>query len=250
MSRPQIAAGNWKMNTDIESGISLTQKLIEVEVPQNTMVILSPPFTHLSSIDNIIRDKNGFYLASQNMSQHEKGAYTGEISASMLKSVGVSHVIIGHSERREYFCDSDEIIGEKVKAVLDNGLKPILCVGESLDQRESGNHFEVVANQLQKGLANVKRTNASDIIIAYEPVWAIGTGVTASPAQAQEIHEFIRLQLQEKFGAYASAIIPILYGGSVNAANATELFSNPDVDGGLVGGAALKSEDFKEIILA
>jgi triosephosphate isomerase len=250
MSRPQIAAGNWKMNTDIESGVSLAEQLIEVDVPQNTMVILAPPYTHLSSIDQIIREKNGFYLASQNMSQHEKGAYTGEISASMLKSVGVSHVIIGHSERREYFGDTDEIIGEKVKSVLDNGLKPILCVGESLQQRESGNHFDVVAGQLEKGLANVRRSNVDDVIVAYEPVWAIGTGVTASPAQAQEIHEFIRLQLEEKFGQYASAVIPILYGGSVNAGNATELFSNPDVDGGLVGGAALKSDDFKEIILA
>jgi len=244
MSRKNIAAGNWKMNKNYEEGLALARSLSENSVASDALMILSTPFIHLKAVGDIINGQSHMRLAAQNCHQKAAGAYTGETSLDMLKSVGVTHVILGHSERREYFQESNELLAEKVNAVLENELTPIFCCGERLEIREAETHVAYVANQIKESLFHLSAADFGKIIIAYEPIWAIGTGVTASPAQAQEMHREIRQMIAEKYDGETANNCSILYGGSVKPANAVELFSQPDVDGGLVGGASLKSEDF------
>jgi len=213
----------------------------------DTEVIVCPPAVYLEMSSDIAAE-NGFMVGAQNLSQFESGAYTGEISASMLHSMGISHCILGHSERRTYFGENDKIIAVKVDLALKNGITPIYCCGEVLAERQAEKHFDVIRNQVSEALFHLGKEAISQVIIAYEPVWAIGTGVTASSAQAQEVHAFIRGLLTEKYGTEVSSEISILYGGSCNAKNAAELFANTDVDGGLIGGAALKASDFVTIV--
>jgi len=213
----------------------------------DTEVIVCPPAVYLEMSSDIAAE-NGFMVGAQNLSQWESGAYTGEISASMLHSMGISHCILGHSERRTYFGETDKVIASKVDLALKNGITPIYCCGEVLAERQAEKHFEVVRSQVSEALFHLGNESVSQVIIAYEPVWAIGTGVTASSAQAQEMHAFIRSLLTEKYGSEISAEISILYGGSCNAKNAAELFANADVDGGLIGGASLKASDFVTIV--
>ena len=250
MSRQLIAAGNWKMNTNLGEGMALAEALVAGEKANNVLVILAVPYTHLSSIAQIIANVPGIKLAAQNCHEKEKGAYTGEISISMLQSVGVEYVVLGHSERREYAGESNALLAAKVKLVLEKGLTPIFCCGEALDIREAGTHIEYVAQQLQESLFHLNAEDFSKVIIAYEPIWAIGTGVTASPTQAQEMHQSIRQLIADAYSSDLAEATSILYGGSVKPGNAEELFSQSDVDGGLVGGASLKSEDFLAIINA
>ncbi len=251
--RKKIVAGNWKMNTNLQSGIALASQINKLvkNLPDDskTGIVIAPPFLHLSSVQGAI-DNEKICLASQNCAAYPKGAYTGEISAKMLQSAGVKAVIIGHSERRAYFGETDETLSTKVDLCLENNLKPIFCCGEQLAERQSGNYFNIVQNQLLKGLFGLSPENFERVIIAYEPVWAIGTGVTASAEQAQEMHKFIRAIIADKYGSLIADDTTILYGGSCKPSNAKELFSQPDVDGGLIGGASLKAEDFIEIVKA
>jgi triosephosphate isomerase (TIM) len=247
--RKKYAAGNWKMNKTYEEGQILLSEVVnmvndELQHP-NVEVVLGVPAPYLSSFSKLINSPK-VSLAAQNCHSKPSGAYTGEVSVSMLKSVGVKYVIIGHSERREYFAETDAFIAEKVDAILAEGLTPIFCCGETLQQREAGIHFDFVKGQLTNSLFHLSADALQKVVIAYEPIWAIGTGVTASSAQAQEMHKVLRDHLASQYGATAENI-SILYGGSVSAANALELFSQPDVDGGLVGGASLKSRDFTDI---
>tara|TARA_B110000967_G_scaffold86917_1_gene89517 strand:+ start:3002 stop:3760 length:759 start_codon:yes stop_codon:yes gene_type:complete len=250
--RQKIVAGNWKMNNDkaetkaLIKGIKKSIKKLPLE---NTRVIISPSYVSLSSAVKKAKNTN-IEVASQNMHQAKNGAYTGEISADMLKSIGVKTVIIGHSERREYFGETDELLAEKIDAVLANGLEAIFCFGEKLEERKKEDHLLEVGSQLKNALFHLKATDFKNIILAYEPVWAIGTGETASPEQAQEMHAFVRNIIGKKFSKEVADSVSILYGGSVKPANAEEIFSKPDVDGGLIGGAALKAEDFSAIIKA
>jgi|TARA_B110000240_G_scaffold198168_1_gene256925 triosephosphate isomerase len=250
--RQKIVAGNWKMNNDkaetkaLIKGIKKSIKKLPLE---NTRVIISPSYVSLSSAVKKAKNTN-IEVASQNMHQAKNGAYTGEISADMLKSIGVKTVIIGHSERREYFGETDELLAEKIDAVLANGLEAIFCFGEKLEERKKEDHLLEVGSQLKNALFHLKATDFKNIILAYEPVWAIGTGETASPEQAQEMHAFVRNIIGKKFSKEVADSVSILYGGSVKPANAEEIFSKPDVDGGLIGGAALKAEDFAAIIKA
>jgi triosephosphate isomerase (TIM) len=251
--RKRIAAGNWKMNLDLEGGKQLASEVINMvhdEVNHDIQVILIPPFTHLTTIKALIGHEPKVFLGAQNCSDKDSGAYTGEIAVSMLKSVGVSFVVIGHSERREYFLESDALLATKVKKVLEAGLTPIFCCGEKLDMRQAGKHLEVNKSQVENALFGLSREEISKVVIAYEPVWAIGTGVTASSDQAQEMHAYIRNLIASKYDQATANSISILYGGSVKADNAAELFAKPDVDGGLVGGASLKSRDFTDIAKA
>lgn len=247
--RKNIVAGNWKMNTTLQEGIALATSVEKwvSEHPSNVKVIVAPPFTHLSDIGKILHLVG---LSAQNCSSEASGAYTGEVSVSMLNSVNAAYVIIGHSERRSIFGETDAIIAKKVKIALLAGLTPIFCCGEMLKERESNIHFEVVRKQIEEALFSLTPEEFSRIIIAYEPVWAIGTGVNATPAQAQEMHQYIRKLVLGKFGATLAEDLSILYGGSCKPSNAGELFANPDVDGGLIGGASLKAEDFIGIIQA
>lgn len=248
--RKKYAAGNWKMNKTFEEGQILLSEVVNMVKDElthpNVQVILGVPFPYLSTFSKLI-DTPKVALAAQNCHPKSSGAYTGEVSVSMLKSVGVKYVIIGHSERREYFNESDQFIAEKVDAILAEGLTPIFCCGETLSQREAGIHFDFVKGQIANSLYHLDGETIKKVIIAYEPIWAIGTGVTASSAQAQEMHKELRNHLVAQYGEDVAAEVSILYGGSVGAANAQELFSQPDVDGGLVGGASLKSRDFTEI---
>ncbi|KGE86415.1 MULTISPECIES: triose-phosphate isomerase [Phaeodactylibacter] len=246
--RKQIVAGNWKMNMDYEQGRDLTKAVIDGLQPSDALVILGTPFIHLRNVASIIKDISNLKLAAQNCHQEESGAYTGEVSASMLKSCGVEYVILGHSERREYFGEKDELIAKKIDAVLGQGMEPIYCCGEKLDVRESGKQNELVAEQVKTALFHLSAEDLQKVVIAYEPVWAIGTGKTASPAQAQEMHAHIRSLIRDQYGAEIADSITILYGGSVKPGNAKELFANPDVDGGLIGGASLKAADFNAIV--
>lgn len=246
--RQQIVAGNWKMNKTFEEGYALAKTIVEHLQPSEVIVILATPFIHLNNIVNIIKDVSNLKLAAQNCHQAESGAYTGEISAGMLQSVGVEYVIIGHSERREYFNESDEVLAEKINIVLNKDLIPIFCCGEKLDVREADQYLELVENQLKNGLFHLSSAQFEKVVIAYEPVWAIGTGKTASPEQAQEMHLYIRNLIAKQYGEELAQATTILYGGSVNPANAKELFRQTDVDGGLVGGASLKAEDFVTIV--
>lgn len=248
--RKQIVAGNWKMNNTLDEGLKLTSEIVNMmadEVMNDVLVILAPPYIHLNSVKNLIKNEVKIALSSQNCSQHSNGAFTGEISPAMLRSVGVQYVILGHSERREYNKESNEELKEKVDNVLAHGLTPIFCCGESLEIREAGDHFDYVCDQLTSSLFHLSEDQFSEIVIAYEPIWAIGTGVTASSDQAQEMHSQIREHIAMKYGQDIADNTSILYGGSCKPSNAEELFANEDVDGGLIGGASLQSRDFVDI---
>jgi triosephosphate isomerase len=246
--RKKIVAGNWKMNKNSEETEDLLNDLIaKIPTETATRVIVAPTFVNLASaVDHL--EFTLIDVAAQNMHQAANGAYTGEISADMLKSIGVAIVILGHSERRSYFHETDAIIAFKTDAALQNEMEVIFCFGEELKDRQSGNHFNIVENQLRDGLFHIDEKSWERIILAYEPVWAIGTGETASPEQAQEMHAFIRETVRTKFGNDVAENVSILYGGSVKPDNAKEIFSKPDVDGGLIGGAALKADDFTAIV--
>ena len=246
--RKNIVAGNWKMNKTLQEGLALATELngALAGTTPNCEVVIGTPFIHLASVASAV-DTSVIHVAAQNCADKESGAYTGEISAAMVKSTGADHVILGHSERRAYYGETVAILEEKVKLALANGLTPIFCIGEVLEEREANKQNEVVAAQMES-VFSLSAEDFSKIILAYEPVWAIGTGKTASPAQAQEIHAFIRSAVAEKYGKEIADNTSILYGGSCKPSNAKELFANPDVDGGLIGGAALKVADFKGII--
>lgn len=249
--RQKIVAGNWKMNTTLQEANTLVAELMGMvadEVKGNAKIILCPPFPYLLSLKNQLGDNSRIELGAQNCNEHLSGAYTGEVSALMLKSMKIPYVILGHSERRQYFNEGGKVLTQKIDGALANGLTPIFCCGEPLDVREANEHEELVKEQIEDSLFHLNGEALKKIIIAYEPVWAIGTGKTATSAQAQEMHAVIRKHLASKFGEEVAKLIPILYGGSVKADNAKELFSCPDVDGGLVGGASLKSREFVEII--
>ena len=248
--RKNIVAGNWKMNTTVAEGIELAEAVAakSSEVPSSVQLIIAPPFTHLVPVSQAIKG-TAIGLSAQNCADKEKGAYTGEVSADMLVSAGCTYTILGHSERRQYYGETDATLVDKVKLAISKGLSPIFCVGENLEEREAGRHFDVVSSQIRNVLYTLSGEEMSKVIIAYEPVWAIGTGKTASAAQAQEIHACIRKVVAEKFGDLAEDIT-ILYGGSCKPSNAKELFACPDIDGGLIGGAALKADDFIAIALS
>lgn len=246
--RTKIVAGNWKMNKNAEETEDLLNDLIDkLPTDKEVRIIVAPTFVNLSSAVEHLQFTN-IDVAAQNMHQAESGAYTGEISADMLKSIGVSTVILGHSERRAYFHETDAMLAFKVDTALKHEMNVIFCFGEELKDRQSGNHFNVVENQLRDGLFHIEKSAWENIVLAYEPVWAIGTGETASPEQAQEMHEFIRETVRKSFGSDVAEGVSILYGGSVKPENAREIFSKPDVDGGLIGGAALKAVDFAGIV--
>ncbi|MGL5683422.1 MAG: triose-phosphate isomerase [Marinifilaceae bacterium] len=249
--RKKIVAGNWKMNNTLQEGIALAKELNEKVLNENTenvTIVIGTPFIHLNAVKEVVSGK--INVSAQNCANHASGAYTGEISAAMIASTGANHVILGHSERRSYYGETDAILVEKVALALANKLTVIFCIGEVLEEREEGRHFDVVKSQLENGLFNLTEEQLANIVIAYEPVWAIGTGKTATAEQAQEIHAYIRSVIAGKYGKDAADKMAILYGGSCNAKNADELFANPDVDGGLIGGASLNAEDFMAIIRA
>lgn len=248
--RIKLVAGNWKMNKTLEEGTQLVSDILAQLPPLNGRVVFATPYIHLSSVASLLKGREGVYLAAQNCHQEEKGAYTGEISAAMLLSVGVNYVLIGHSERRQYFGETNQQLAQKVDIALSKGIKPIFCCGEPLDIREAGTHDDYVAAQLEASLYHLTEEQFRQIVIAYEPIWAIGTGRTATSAQAQEMHAGIRARIAAKYGAEIADDTTILYGGSANAGNAQELFSQPDVDGGLIGGASLVAADFVKIVAA
>ena len=248
--RKNIVAGNWKMNTTLEEGVELANNVNALLKGKkaNCDVIVCVPFTHLTSV-NAVLEPELVGLGAENCSEHAKGAYTGEVSASMVKSTGAGYVILGHSERRQYFGENNEQLLAKTKIALENGLIPIFCVGEVLEQREDGSFNEVVKSQVE-ALFSLSAEDFGKIVIAYEPVWAIGTGKTATAEQAQEMHAHIRGVIADKYGKEVAENTSILYGGSCKPSNAKEIFAKPDVDGGLIGGAALKAEDYMGIIEA
>ncbi len=253
MKRRKIIAGNWKMNKNFDEGLSLCSEIVHMvsdEVRGEVEVVLIPPFVHLHAVAQLTKGVPHLAVGAQNCHQAVSGAYTGEVSADMLLSAGAKYVVIGHSERRQYFGEQEALLALKLKAVLNAGLNPIYCVGELKEEREAGHFFDVIKNQLTGALSALSAAEMEKTVIAYEPVWAIGTGLTASPDQAQEVHVFIRGVVSELFGETIATATTIQYGGSVNAANAAELFAKPDIDGGLVGGASLKSRDFVEIVKA
>jgi len=241
--RKNIVAGNWKMNMVNDQAKELALSVVENSDTVSCQLIIIPPFTAISDVQKVI-NKSNILLGAQNCSQHKSGAFTGEVSADMLTNIGCSHVIIGHSERRAIFGEDNQLLSEKVNHALNSNLIPIYCCGETLQEREAGNHFDVIKRQIEEGVFNLSEDLFGKIVIAYEPVWAIGTGKTASADQAQEIHKFIRSLILEKYNETIANNISILYGGSVKPDNAKEIFAKPDVDGGLIGGAALKATDF------
>ncbi|HVO73167.1 MAG TPA: triose-phosphate isomerase [Ignavibacteriaceae bacterium] len=247
--RKKVIAGNWKMNNDLNGSKDLITKLVNGLKNQkyNCDVIICPPFTSLEQAGSLLKGSS-IKLGAQNMHEAENGAYTGEVSASMIKSAGSEYVILGHSERRTIFKEQDELINKKLKAALKSGLKPIFCIGETLEEREKNITNEVLKRQVTKGLEGISEQELKNIIIAYEPVWAIGTGRTATPAQAEDAHNFIRNLIKEKYSNKAADDIIIQYGGSVKPDNSGELLSQPDIDGALVGGACLKADSFIAII--
>lgn len=249
--RKNIVAGNWKMNKTLQEGIALATELNDALAAKavNCDVVIGTPFIHLASVASVVNTAN-LGVAAQNCADHVSGAYTGEVSASMVKSTGASYVILGHSERRAYYGETNEMLKIKLELALANGLTPIFCIGEVLEEREAGKQFEVVEKQIKESLFDLSAEDFGKLVLAYEPVWAIGTGKTASAEQAQEIHAFIRGVLVAKYGKQVADDCSILYGGSCKASNAKELFSNPDVDGGLIGGAALTVVDFMGIVEA
>ena len=247
----KIVAGNWKMNKTFPEAEELLVAIAEGldDMPLETEVIICPPFLYSEMAADVAEESN-FYVGAQNVGAEEKGAYTGEISAEMLKAAGVDFCIIGHSERRTLFAETHSDLQKKVNTALANDVNPIFCVGEHLSDREAGKHFEVVEKQLIESVFHLEAKKFEQVIIAYEPVWAIGTGLTATPAQAQEMHAFIRSLIEKKYGTEQAYNTYILYGGSCNAQNALDLFTCKDVDGGLIGGASLVADDFLEIINA
>lgn len=255
--RKNIVAGNWKMNKTYFDGVELVKEvvnLLKTDPPkqdENKLhIVFGTPYIHLFACKQVIRDNTQMSISAQNCYTEDKGAFTGEISAEMIKSTGASFVIIGHSERRSIFKEPDEMLAKKVKKALEAELIPIFCCGEVLPEREAGNHFKIVKDQIQKGLFQLDAEEFNKIVLAYEPVWAIGTGKTATSDQAQEMHAHIRKLIKEKYGDKIADDTTILYGGSCKPSNAKELFANPDVDGGLIGGASLKAQDFVDIIHA
>jgi triosephosphate isomerase len=248
--RKKIVAGNWKMNTTVAEGEQLVNQIKELlnDSKIEAELVVAPPFTHLVSISELIKGTK-IALSSQNCADEVSGAYTGEVSAKMIKSTGCEYVILGHSERREYYGENGPKLLKKVNLALSEGIKPIFCIGEKLEEREAGKHFQVVEEQIKEVLFNLSADDFAKVVVAYEPVWAIGTGKTATSEQAQEIHAFIREVLAAKFGKLA-AETPILYGGSCKPSNAAEIFARPDVDGGLIGGASLVAADFIAIAKA
>lgn len=250
MNRPKIVAGNWKMNKSLSEALELAKEINayagDKQLSGVTKIVF-PPLPFLHDISKVFND-GAVQVGAQNCHTHESGAYTGEVSAAMLRSVGCSHVLAGHSERRQYFGETSAQLLQKMQQALHHGLKPVYCVGETLDERKSGRHFEVVKQQLTEVLGQFKPADMQNVIVAYEPVWAIGTGETATSAQAQEMHSFIRTVLAGLFNKETADRLPVLYGGSCNAQNARELFSCADVDGGLIGGASLKADDFRQIM--
>lgn len=249
--RRKIVAGNWKMNLNNQEAQQLTSEIVNMvrdEIKSNTLIIIAPPVIHMSQVGQLIKTgQKNILLAAQNCSSHPSGAYTGEISAAMIKSHKGSFVILGHSERRTHFYETNAEIARKVTLVFENDMEPVFCCGESKDERESGHHTDTVKRQIEEGLFHIQPSEIERVVIAYEPVWAIGTGLTATPGQAQDMHQYIRKLLERKYGQRARNI-SLLYGGSCNDQNAEELFSLPDIDGGLIGGASLKSRTFINII--
>lgn len=248
MSRKKIVAGNWKMNTSFSEATDLVEQILAYETNAIVTKILFPPFPFLKTVSDALAVKTGYYSGAQNCSEYEHGAFTGEVSASMISSVGCKFVLIGHSERRNYFKESNAQLVSKIQQAIKNNLVPVFCVGELLAERKSNNQFETVNHQLKEVLRHFTKEEVSNFILAYEPVWAIGTGETATPLQAQEMHSNIRACIKELFKEQIASQIPILYGGSCNEKNAAELFGCEDVDGGLIGGASLKSDSFCKII--
>ena len=247
--RQKIVAGNWKMNTTVPEGVELAKAVVakSVEVPSDVKLVIATPATHLVPVADVVKG-SVVALSAENCADKEKGAYTGEVSAEMVKSTGAQYVILGHSERREYYNETPEILKEKVLLALKNGLKVIFCIGESLAEREANKQNEVCKAELEGSVFNLSAEEFKNIVIAYEPIWAIGTGKTATAEQAEEIHAYIRSCVAEKYGEAVAEETSILYGGSCKASNAPELFAKPDIDGGLIGGASLKAADFKGII--
>ena len=253
MQRRKMVAGNWKMNKNLFEGKQLVTEILEkglVSEEPVVDVVIAPPFTSLELTAEQIKGHKGFYLAAQNCHHEASGAYTGEVSAAMLKGCGVDYVIVGHSERRQYFGETDEILATKVNAVLNCHMKVIFCCGEPLEIREAGTQNDYVGAQIERGLFHLSEKDFAHVVIAYEPIWAIGTGLTASDAQAQEMHAFIRSKIAGKYGKAIADATPILYGGSCKPSNAQSLFAGPDVDGGLIGGASLDAKDFADIVRA
>lgn len=249
--RQKIVAGNWKMNKTLEEANILASEIMGMvadEVKGNVKVIFCVPFPYLIPIKNLLGNGSRIAVGAQNCSEHESGAFTGEVSASMLRSINIPYVILGHSERRQYFGENGKLLAKKVDIALKHGLIPIFCCGEPLEIREKNQHEQLVKQQVEDSLFHLDEAALRKIVVAYEPVWAIGTGKTASAQQAQEMHAVIRQHIASKYGQPVANDISILYGGSVNAANAKELFACPDVDGGLVGGASLKSREFTDVI--
>ncbi|MBX3163163.1 MAG: triose-phosphate isomerase [Bacteroidetes bacterium] len=249
MKRKKIVAGNWKMNTTKEEAEKLAASIVQSsQAFQGVEKIVFPPFPFLQAVKTIVNNTANFFVGAQNCNHHDKGAYTGEVSAAMLKSVGCDYVLIGHSERRQYFTEDNIQLLSKTEQALTNNLNVIFCFGEQLNERKNNQHFETVKKQLHGVLNFFPKNKTEQLVLAYEPVWAIGTGETATPAQAQEMHAFIRKTVAEIFSQEITEQISILYGGSCNAQNAPELFSCPDVDGGLIGGASLNADEFCKII--
>lgn len=255
--RRKIVAGNWKMNKTFQEAEDLLDELAgrlnEEQEDQDVEVIVCPPYLYVEMAHDLCSDEDDatqvyYSVGVQDVSEHDKGAHTGEVSAAMLSSMDVEYCIVGHSERRRYFGETDAQVARKVEQLLQNEITPIVCCGEQAEDREAGKQFEVIGRQLKEGLFNLKPLDFSRLIIAYEPVWAIGTGKTATPEQAQEIHAWIRNQIQEQYGKEIARVIPILYGGSCNAKTAKDLFAQPDIDGGLIGGASLNADDFIAIV--
>lgn len=249
--RKKIVAGNWKMNLNADAALNLVSQLeqyaIKNSIDSDKELIVSPPYVYLENISDRLSLIPNIKVAAQNCHHEAKGAYTGEVSAEMLKSIGVNYVIIGHSERRAYFNESEELLLKKVRIALENNLQPIFCCGEQEAERDAGTYKQLIESQLTETIFKLDESELLKCIIAYEPVWAIGTGKTASPQQAQEIHQYIRFLIEQQYGEEVANEITILYGGSCKPNNAVELFSQKDVDGGLIGGASLKAEDFLAI---
>ena len=251
--RKKIIAGNWKMNLDYNEGMTLFSEIanmVKDEITGQQQAVICSPFIHLSSLVQLAKGYDKVAVGAQNAHQNESGAYTGEISARMVKSTGAAYVILGHSERRQYFGEDNKLLAQKTDTALKNDLKPIFCIGETLDEREAEQHFDVIKTQLQEGIFHLSTEEFGRLVLAYEPVWAIGTGKTASAEQAQEIHAFIREQVANNYNQEVADDTTILYGGSCNPKNAAELFAQADIDGGLIGGASLKSRDFTDIVKA
>ena len=249
--RKNIVAGNWKMNTTLQEGVALAEEVNAAvkETKHNCDVVICVPFTHLATISGKI-DQQVLGLGAENCADHKSGAYTGEVSAPMVASTGATYVILGHSERRQYYGETSETLREKVALAFESNLTPIFCIGEVLEERENGTYFDVVKKQIVDALFHLSAEDFGKIILAYEPVWAIGTGKTATADQAEDMHAFIRGVIAEKYGKEVADNTSILYGGSCKPSNAKELFAKPDVDGGLIGGAALKCADFMGIVEA